>query len=106
MKVLLSRDVIQARIQELGRQIAADYEGREPHLVGVLKGACPFVTDLARSIDLPLTLDFIAVVVLRRRHQVLGRGEAGQGPRPGPGRSRPAGGRGHRGHRPHAQLPR
>ena len=35
MKVLLSRDVIEARVQELGRQIAADYEGREPHLVGV-----------------------------------------------------------------------
>src|SRR5688572_32289050 len=61
MKVLLSRDAIQVRVQELGRQIAEEYQGREPHLVGVLKGACPFVTDLARSIDLPLTMDFIAL---------------------------------------------
>ena len=61
MKVLLSSDQIQARILEMGRQIAADYAGREPHLVGVLKGACPFMTDLAQAIDLPLTLDYIAV---------------------------------------------
>ena len=61
MKVLLSSDEIQARILEMGRQITADYEGREPHLVGVLKGACPFMTDLAQAIELPLTLDYIAV---------------------------------------------
>jgi hypoxanthine phosphoribosyltransferase len=61
MRVLLSSDEIQARILEMGRQITADYAGREPHLVGVLKGACPFMTDLAQAIDLPLTLDFIAV---------------------------------------------
>jgi hypoxanthine phosphoribosyltransferase len=61
MKVLLTHDQIQARITEMGRQIAADYQGREPHLVGVLKGACPFMTDLAQAMDVPLTLDFIAV---------------------------------------------
>jgi hypoxanthine phosphoribosyltransferase len=61
MKVLLSSDEIQARILEMGRQITAEYEGREPHLVGVLKGACPFMTDLAQAIDLPVTLDYIAV---------------------------------------------
>jgi hypoxanthine phosphoribosyltransferase len=60
MKVLLSNDQIQARVAEMGRDIARDYAGREPHLVGVLKGACTFMTDLARGIDLPLTLDFIA----------------------------------------------
>jgi hypoxanthine phosphoribosyltransferase len=61
MKVLLSSDQIQSRILEMGKQIAADYKGGEPHLVGVLKGACPFMTDLAQAIDLPLTLDYIAV---------------------------------------------
>lgn len=61
MKVLLSRDVIQARVTEMGKEIARDYAGREPHLVCVLKGACTFLTDLARAIDLPLTLDYIAV---------------------------------------------
>jgi hypoxanthine phosphoribosyltransferase len=61
MKVLLSFDQIQARILKMGEQITAEYSGREPHLVGVLKGACPFMTDLAQAIELPLTLDYIAV---------------------------------------------
>ena len=61
MKVLLSHDAIQARIREMGAEIARDYQGREPHLVGVLKGACTFMTDLARAIEIPLTLDYIAV---------------------------------------------
>jgi len=61
VKVLLPYDTIQARIHEMGREIAKDYAGRDPHLVGVLKGACTFMTDLSRSVDLPLTLDYIAV---------------------------------------------
>ena len=61
MKVLFSHEAIQARIQEMGREIAQDYAGREPHLVGVLKGAFTFLSDLTRAIDLPMTLDFIAV---------------------------------------------
>src|SRR4029077_3874054 len=61
MKVLLAHDAIQARVVEMGKEIARDYAGRDPHLVGVLKGACTFMTDLSRSIDLPLTLDYIAV---------------------------------------------
>ena len=61
MKVLLPHEQIQARVREMGQQIARDYAGREPHLVGVLKGACTFLTDLSRAIDLPITLDYIAV---------------------------------------------
>lgn len=61
MKVLLPHDAIQARIAEMGRQIMRDYEGREPHMVGVLKGACAFITDLAQAVEMPLTLDYIAV---------------------------------------------
>jgi hypoxanthine phosphoribosyltransferase len=61
MKVLLSHDAIQARVQEMGRQITADYAGHDLHVVGVLKGACTFMTDLCRCIELPLTLDYIAV---------------------------------------------
>lgn len=60
-QVLLSHDVIQKRIEEMGREITADYTSREPHVVGVLKGACPFMSDLCKHIDLPLTLDYIAV---------------------------------------------
>ena len=61
MKVLLSHDVIQGRIRELGAEITRDYAGREPHLVGVLKGALPFMVDLMRCIELSVTLDYIAV---------------------------------------------
>jgi hypoxanthine phosphoribosyltransferase len=61
MKLLLSHDVIQARVREMGDQLTSDYAGREPHLVCVLKGACAFMTDLCRNIDLPMTLDYIAV---------------------------------------------
>ena len=61
MKVLLSHDVIQDRVREMGAEITRDYAGREPHLVGVLKGALPFMVDLMRNIDLSVTLDYIAV---------------------------------------------
>jgi hypoxanthine phosphoribosyltransferase len=61
MKVLLSHEMIQARIQEMGREITKEYAGREPHLVGVLKGAFTFMGDLSQAIDLSMTLDFIAV---------------------------------------------
>jgi hypoxanthine phosphoribosyltransferase len=61
MRVLLEESQIQARVREMARQITQDYAGREPHLVAVLKGACPFMTDLARHIELSLTLDYIAV---------------------------------------------
>jgi hypoxanthine phosphoribosyltransferase len=60
-RVLLPSDVIQKRIEEMGREISRDYAGREPHLVGVLKGACPFMSDLCKSIDGTMTLDYIAV---------------------------------------------
>ena len=59
--VLLSADEIQQRIAEMGRQLTEEYAGRNPLLVCVLKGAYVFVTDLARHIDLPIELDFIAV---------------------------------------------
>ena len=61
MKVLLSRDAIRDWVREMGREISRDYAGKEPHLVGVLKGACTFMTDLARAIEIPITMDFIAV---------------------------------------------
>jgi hypoxanthine phosphoribosyltransferase len=61
MKVLLSNDQIQARIREMGREISRDYQGKEPHLVGVLKGACAFMTQLTMAMDVPLTMDYIAV---------------------------------------------
>jgi hypoxanthine phosphoribosyltransferase len=48
-------------VAELGKDITSDYQDRPPLLVGVLKGAFMFMSDLARAIDLPLELDFMAV---------------------------------------------
>ena len=52
---------LKRRIAELGETITADYAGRNPLLVGVLKGACFFLADLARAIRLPIEIDFMAV---------------------------------------------
>ena len=54
-------ETIQRRVGELGREIARDYAGRRPVIVSVLKGATPLIADLARAIDAPIELDFIAV---------------------------------------------
>ncbi|MYI56574.1 MAG: hypoxanthine phosphoribosyltransferase [Acidimicrobiia bacterium] len=58
---LIAADALQQRIVELGAEITADYAGRRPLLVGVLKGAFMFMSDLIRQIDLPVELDFMAV---------------------------------------------
>ncbi len=58
---LIAADTLQRRIVELGTEITADYAGRRPLLVGVLKGAFMFMSDLIRQIDLPVELDFMAV---------------------------------------------
>ncbi len=60
-RVVVSAAQLQQRIAELGERITADYEGRPPLLVGVLKGAFVFMSDLAREIRLPLEFDFMAV---------------------------------------------
>jgi hypoxanthine phosphoribosyltransferase len=61
LKVLLSREQIATRVAELGRQITLDFSGEPVVLVGVLKGAAIFLSDLARHIELDSTFDFIAV---------------------------------------------
>ena len=60
-RLLISEEDLQARIRVIGREITADYAGRAPLLVGVLKGAFMFMSDLARAIDLPVEFDFMAV---------------------------------------------
>jgi hypoxanthine phosphoribosyltransferase len=59
--VVVGEDDLQQRIGELGKEITSDYEGRPPLLVGVLKGAFVFMSDLSRAIDLPVEFDFMAV---------------------------------------------
>lgn len=61
LAVLLSEEQIQARIKELGAQITRDYAGQNPLLIGVLKGACFFLSDLMRAIDTRLSLEFMAI---------------------------------------------
>ena len=60
-ELVVGEDELQSRIAELGKQITADYDGRPPLLVGVLKGAFVFMADIARAIDLPVEFDFMAV---------------------------------------------
>jgi hypoxanthine phosphoribosyltransferase len=60
-EVLVTSEDLQRRVAELGRQINADYAGRPLLLVGVLKGAVFFLSDLMRYIDVPVEVDFMAV---------------------------------------------
>ena len=59
--VVVTADELHERIAGLGKEISADYAGRSPLLVGVLKGAFMFMADLARAIELPVEFDFMAV---------------------------------------------
>lgn len=60
-QVLLSADQIAARVKEIGEQISADYAGEEILMIGVLRGAVIFMSDLARAISIPVAIDFMAV---------------------------------------------
>jgi len=60
-ETLVSAEALQRRVAELGAQITRDYEGRRLLLVGVLKGAVFFLSDLMRYIEIPVELDFMAV---------------------------------------------
>jgi hypoxanthine phosphoribosyltransferase len=60
-EVLLSGEQIQARVAELGAQLAADYAGRDPVLVSVLKGSIVFLADLLRRMEIPLSIDLMEV---------------------------------------------
>tara|TARA_B100000959_G_scaffold262401_1_gene300757 strand:+ start:2268 stop:2855 length:588 start_codon:yes stop_codon:yes gene_type:complete len=60
-RILVSAEQLAERVAQLGAEITADYSGRSPLLVGVLKGAFMFMSDLSRVIDLPVEFDFMAV---------------------------------------------
>lgn len=61
VKVLLSEEEVDKRIQEIGDQITKDYEGKNVHLVCVLKGGSFFMCELAKRINLNVSLDFMSV---------------------------------------------
>ena len=60
-EVLFSTEAILAKVAELGARITRDYAGKTLLLLGTLKGAVPFIADLARAIELPLELDYMAI---------------------------------------------
>lgn len=61
VKVLLSEEEVDARIKEIGEQISKDYEGKELHMICVLKGGTFFMCELAKRVSVPVSLDFMAV---------------------------------------------
>lgn len=70
---IVTQEQMRARIRELGRQISADYAGKELVLVGVLKGAYAFYADLARAIRIPVRVDFIVVTSYGSRAKTSGK---------------------------------
>jgi hypoxanthine phosphoribosyltransferase len=61
LEVLITGDDIQRRIRDMGADIARDYAGKNPLMIGVLKGAFIFLSDLMRAADIPLGVEFIAI---------------------------------------------
>jgi hypoxanthine phosphoribosyltransferase len=61
LEVLITTEQIRNRISDLGAEIARDYAGKNPLLIGVLKGACTFMSDLMRAADIQLGIEFMAI---------------------------------------------
>ncbi|ABB13649.1 hypoxanthine phosphoribosyltransferase [Carboxydothermus hydrogenoformans] len=60
-EILISEEEIRAKVKELGQQISRDYAGQDLLLVGILRGAMLFMSDLMREIDIPINIDFMVV---------------------------------------------
>src|SRR5665648_1007056 len=60
-KILISEEQLMNRVKEMGRQITEDYRGKDLVIIGILKGAVIFTSDLIKEIKLPLVIDFMAV---------------------------------------------
>ena len=61
VSVLLTEEAVDARIKEIGEQVTKDYAGKEVHLICVLKGGVFFMCELAKRIDVPVSMDFMAI---------------------------------------------
>ncbi len=59
--ILLTEEQLQKRIREMGQEISRDYADRNPIFIGVLKGCFMFMADLVRNVDVPCSIDFMAV---------------------------------------------
>jgi hypoxanthine phosphoribosyltransferase len=73
LQVLIPRAEIRRRIRAMARRINRDFRGRPVRLVGVLNGACVFLSDLARELDLEVSIDFITVASYGRGRKSSGR---------------------------------
>jgi len=72
LKVLIRRAAIQKRVHDVAQQITKDFKGQRLHLIGVLKGACIFLSDLVREIGLDTSIDFMAVSSYGKGKQTSG----------------------------------
>ena len=70
ISVLISEEELDKRIRELGAQISREYEGKELHMICVLKGGVFFMVELAKRITVPVSLDFMAVSSYSRTEAV------------------------------------
>ncbi|MEW6432199.1 MAG: hypoxanthine phosphoribosyltransferase [Myxococcota bacterium] len=61
VEVMISADAVQAKIKELAARISRDYAGQDVTLIGVMKGSVFFLVDLAKAIDLPVTIELMGV---------------------------------------------
>lgn len=61
IRVLISEEDVQKRIQVLGEQISRDYQGKTVHIIGILKGGAYMMIDLSKRISVPVTMDFMSV---------------------------------------------
>jgi hypoxanthine phosphoribosyltransferase len=57
--ILLDEEAIQVEVRRLGERISKDYAHRQPHLIGVLKGSVVFLSDLIRTLTVPVTVDYV-----------------------------------------------
>jgi hypoxanthine phosphoribosyltransferase len=72
LEILVTKQQLRDKVTELGARIAQDYRDKNLLLLGTLKGAVPFIADLARAIDLPLEIDYMAISSYGNRTQSSG----------------------------------
>jgi len=60
-EILIGEEALQNRVREIAKQIEIDYRDKDPVLIGILKGAVPFMADLLKNIHVPVRIDFMAV---------------------------------------------
>jgi hypoxanthine phosphoribosyltransferase len=79
LKILINRDEIAGAVARVAREIERDYQGRQPLLIGVLKGSFVFMADLIRQLDLPLELDFVRLSSYGSASESSGKAKVVQG---------------------------